>query len=792
MVWAGNSFLLESLFEQSPLGLCVIDEKFRFIKVSKYLATKINGLTVEDHLGKTVSSVLGKTTWKKLKPIYTRALNGEYIHDVYITSDTPGKPGVERHFLLTLYPLPAIKDGKLIGVLIQEVTKQYEAEEELLNYQNRLEIAQAAGEVGVFEWDFETNEVWSSHEEIELFELQVSDEQGKLEHWLNRIHPDDKPRIMELIETSSEEKGGFDTEFRILVSDNRVKWIRGKGKFTYNDKGEAIRLLGVNYDVTRRRKQEEFLRFKAEVSRLLMTTTDSQKAFQQICTFAVKYVADWCSVDILEGEEFRLAAVAHKNPKMTEYAKKLRRKYPATLANNEGLAQVIRTKQPLFVPKVTPAMTQKSDLTPEQQKIIQQLQLNSAIIVPLIVQNAAVGAITFILAESQENYTDNDLEITQQLAMRTSLYLENIQLYDQIKMERRRLIKLFENVPCVVFESRRNPDNSPSQMTFINSYAEELLGYSIQQWLTTPGFGMTIIHPEDIARVTAETERVFFHGEPGLIRFRWLKKDGNYIWVESRFTRVSDKHDQPIGLRGVVNDISERMRLEERKDEFIATASHELKTPLTSLKVFTEVLKSSKEITSSTKFDKYLRRMESELDRLSELVSDLLDLSKIQRGQLSLEKKEISLNQTIKDVIDNLQPAFPQKIVFKANKSAKLLADRHRLTQVFSNILSNAEKYSPDTSEIIVTVKVLEKKAIVSIQDFGIGIASQYLPHIFQRFYRIFDEQDKTFPGLGMGLFISKTIIERHGGELWVESAPQKGSTFFISLPLLSTEEEHA
>lgn len=792
MLWAGNSFLLDSLFELSPLGLCVVDERFRFIKVSKYMAMQINGLSVEEHLGKTVSQVIGKDLWNELKPLYQRALKGEYIHDFHITGKLQAKPKEERHFLLTLYPLPEIQEGKLIGVLVQEVTKQYEAEEELLTYQNRLEIAQAAGGVGVFEWDFESNEVWSSHEEIELFELNVSDQQGKLEHWLNRIHPDDKNRITSLIETSSEEHRDFDTEFRVLMPDDRVKWIRGKGKFSYNEKGEAIRLLGVNYDVTQRRKQEEFLRFKAEVSRLLMATLDADKAFNQICSLAVKYVADWCSVDMLEGNDFKLVAVAHKDPKKIEFAKKLRKKFPSTLETNKGLAQVIKTKQPLFVPKVTYEMTHREDMTDEKRKIVDELQLSSAIIVPLIVQGKAIGAISFILAESKESYSDYDLEITQQLAMRTSLYLENIQLYDQIRTERRRLVKLFENVPSVVFENRTLDGGKSFQTTFINAYAQDLMGYPINNWLTIPKFTLDITHPEDRPRLEAEIRRVLDEGAQGLVRFRWKRKDGTYIWVESRFTSVTDKHNRPIGMRGVAIDISERMRLEQRKDEFIATASHELKTPLTSLKVFTEVLKTSKEIQASPKYSKYLKRMESEVDRLTELVFDLLDLSKIQRGQLSLTITDVSLKEAIEDLIESIQPAIDQKIMFEASKEVYVCADKHRLIQVLSNLIGNAEKYSPDAKKIVVKLVQKDDKAIISVQDFGIGIAKEHLGNIFQRFYRVFDEQDKTFPGLGMGLFISKTIIERHGGELRVESTPGKGSTFYVSLPIDDTKEQHA
>lgn len=794
LLWASNSFLLDSLYEQAPLGLCIVDEKLRFIKVSKYLALSINGKSVEEHVGRTVTQVFGKKAGAIFKPYFQHALQGEYLHDVHISIDTPSHSLDERHFLLTLYPLPKIKEGKLVGCLLQEVTKQFEDEEKIFSYQNRLEMAQAAGGVGVFEWNFDTNEVWSSPEEIELFELNVGSAEGKLEHWLNRIHPEDKARILDLIETSSEERQRFDTEFRIVLPNGQTKWIRGKGKFFYDKDNEVTKLIGVNYDVTKRKKEEDFLKFKADASRLLMSTADSKKVFQQVCKLAIQHVADWCSIDILDSETgiFRQEAVCHKDPKKTQWAIALRKKEPVTLKNNEGLAQVIETMQPLFVPQIDTSLPQFKKLNKKKKKALSELNLSSAIIVPLVIQGKAIGAITFVLAETQDYYTDDDLELMQQLAMRASLYLENTKLYETLKSEQERFTKLLENVPSMVFESRGHITNPGYITTFINAYAEELLGYPLKKWLTTPKFGIKLIHPEDKERVLAEARKVFDTGAKGLVRFRWRRKDRSYIWVEARYALITDNQGRALGLRGVINDISERMKLEQRKDNFIATASHELKTPLTSLKVFTQVIKSNPEIKKVAKLSQYLDRMDREVDRLTELVFDLLDLSKIQRGQLSIDKKDISIVELVQDMVQSLQPTLKHTLRLVSDDDAIVSADAHRLRQVFSNLISNAAKYSPQKKEIRISIQKDGQYVTVGVQDFGIGIAPQYKDHIFQRFFRVFDEADKTFPGLGMGLFISKTIVERHGGQIWVESQIQKGSTFFVRLPnvKLSKEED--
>jgi PAS domain S-box-containing protein len=328
------------------------------------------------------------------------------------------------------------------------------------------------------------------------------------------------------------------------------------------------------------------------------------------------------------------------------------------------------------------------------------------------------------------------------------------------------------------------------QTTFINAYAQEMLGYPIKNWLTIPNFSMSIIHPEDKQRILEESQLAIGRKETGLVRFRFKAKNGEYIWVESRFTPITNEKDEIVGLRGVVTDISERMELEERKDEFIASASHELKTPLTSLKVFTQVLRSLADEHTQPKSVKYLNRMEKEVDRLTELVYDLLDLSKIQRGQLSLNKKRMSLPALLEEIVQNLQPTISQKIELKKLSRISIYTDEQRLNQVFTNLISNAAKYSPDTSTIHIEMTLKDKKIQVSVRDEGIGIAPEYQERIFQRFYRVFDEKDKTYPGLGMGLFISKTIVEQHGGSIWLTSEPQKGSTFFVSLPIRARKEK--
>jgi signal transduction histidine kinase len=220
------------------------------------------------------------------------------------------------------------------------------------------------------------------------------------------------------------------------------------------------------------------------------------------------------------------------------------------------------------------------------------------------------------------------------------------------------------------------------------------------------------------------------------------------------------------------------------RDNFISIASHELKTPVTSLKVYAEVLHRQFKQKGQHKEAQYMEKMGEQIDKLTMLIHDLLDVTRLQSGKLSLRREEIDLSKVVKEVVESMKPTVgSHTIVFKSTTNAIVNGDKDRLGQVVSNFLTNAIKYSPHADRINVTVSEDAKGVKVSVQDFGIGIAKQYQNKIFNRFYRVGAPREQTFPGLGMGLYICSEIIKRHGGEIMVESVHRKGSIFSFSIP---------
>jgi signal transduction histidine kinase len=215
--------------------------------------------------------------------------------------------------------------------------------------------------------------------------------------------------------------------------------------------------------------------------------------------------------------------------------------------------------------------------------------------------------------------------------------------------------------------------------------------------------------------------------------------------------------------------------------------SHELKTPVTSLKGFTNVLQRRLLKQGDEKSLHYLSRMDVQLNKLTKLISDLLDMSRMQSGKLDLQIEPFDLDTFIHETVENLQAAtLTHQILVEGRADAQIEGDKDRLGQVFINLLTNAVKYSPHADKVIVRVRRDAEQVIISVQDFGIGIAEAHHQKIFERFYQVTDPEEKTYPGLGIGLHISHEIVERHSGRIWVESIKGEGAIFFVSLPLPS------
>jgi two-component system sensor histidine kinase/response regulator len=256
------------------------------------------------------------------------------------------------------------------------------------------------------------------------------------------------------------------------------------------------------------------------------------------------------------------------------------------------------------------------------------------------------------------------------------------------------------------------------------------------------------------------------------------------------FYRIYEQSRKLIEIQNaLLAEIEFRKQAEYKKDEFISIASHELKTPLTSVKGYVQLLERSIGRGDVETVKKHLQKAQTQLEKLNNLIADLLDISKIESGKLKFNKQYFHIDDMLKNIVEIMHQSFPDfNIIINGQVNKEVFGDEMRIEQVVINFLTNAIKYSPGTSEVMINVQEKNDQIYVGVRDHGIGIGAEEQKSLFEKFYRV-EETALHFQGLGIGLYISSEIIRRHGGEVGVQSTLGEGSEFFFKIPVIAPSE---
>jgi PAS domain S-box-containing protein len=330
------------------------------------------------------------------------------------------------------------------------------------------------------------------------------------------------------------------------------------------------------------------------------------------------------------------------------------------------------------------------------------------------------------------------------------------------------------------------------------------VNYYNENWLSFTGLNVeevlnldwtTLLHPEEQAYVSKQWKECLLSGSDFETEIRMRNKNGEYKWHLARIIAVKDGDEKAIKWIGCMTDIQKIKEEEHRKGEFIKMVSHELKTPVTSIKGYVQMLLSMlKEETDKSimglPIKSSLERIDKQIVRLTRLITEILDLSRLEESKLQLKKESFLLNDLVLETVQDIQfTNTSHRITVSNNFTGIVDGDRERMQQVIINLINNAIKYSPDKNSIEVTIdKDKENQIVVQIKDNGIGLAKEDQVKIFDRFYRVGGKSEDSYSGFGIGLFITKEIIERHKGMIKVESELGKGSVFSFTLPLLNAD----
>ncbi|SMC76243.1 chemotaxis protein CheB [Pedobacter africanus] len=316
-----------------------------------------------------------------------------------------------------------------------------------------------------------------------------------------------------------------------------------------------------------------------------------------------------------------------------------------------------------------------------------------------------------------------------------------------------------------------------------------MFGYSNSAETSNIAFWFDKIHPEDRKQVKESVyEAINGNQKQWSAEYRFLKADGKYAVIFDRGSILHDESNMPYRMVGSMVDITKTNELQkelmEKKDEFMSIASHELKTPITSIKAFLQLTaRVARKGVVNADMLTYIDKAERQLENLTFLVSDLLDVSKIHAGKMQFNYSRFNMTDLITECVGDMQNTEDFEIVIKHIDDVEVYADQHRIEQVLKNFLSNAIKYSPESKAVVVYTEQIGREIKVIVKDFGIGIPADKANLVFDRFFRV-DNSNYQFSGLGLGLYICAEIVTRHGGTFGVESEEGKGSEFWFRIPL--------
>jgi PAS domain S-box-containing protein len=448
-------------------------------------------------------------------------------------------------------------------------------------------------------------------------------------------------------------------------------------------------------------------------------------------------------------------------------------------ADTEGLAgQVIKT----MAPYTSLNIAADENSCPDLEGTLGKLGINVGLVVPLHQDERPLGAL-FFAAGSETEYTEVDIKIACKLADGLSGALENSRIYQLLADDRSTLEAVLRSTQDAVMLV-----NAQGLVLMSNPAVRDMFDLS-----ETDLIGRTLQDTVD----NRELIRLFASGEPGIVEVPLA--DGRT--TQASLVRVGTSYGEQIGWAAVFRDISLLKELEQMKNDFVNTVSHDLKNPISSIILAAGLLKRLGPLDEEQ--ERMNRRIVETANYMNELVSDLLDLGRITTG-LDMDLKEVNLIELVEEVVDALGAQLEEKkhyLTLNLPDAAYVNGNFARLKQVLLNLIGNAIKYTPEKGKIAVSITAADPNKLpddsqpnydqslilVRVQDKGLGIPASDLPQIFDRFFRVRNEETEDISGTGLGLAIAKSIIEAHDGRIWVESEEGKGSTFAFYLPRLMT-----
>jgi PAS domain S-box-containing protein len=510
-----------------------------------------------------------------------------------------------------------------------------------------------------------------------------------------------------------------------------------------------------------RTRQRDYL---LEIARAITQELDLDKLLERIVRISAEMLAGQAGLIALRDEQVGWKIGASHGIS------------PTFLANLDPLLKEIAEEE-------DPASFEMPEINRLLQTLGQVARLNllAGVALPLIAHQRVVGLI-FIFRNYQGRFSANDRALLQSFADQAAIAVFNARLYTQVSREKQRLDALLDSAADGVLIMTPNhivERCNPAFTRMLGEKPEHIQKRSHEEvirWASRKQ-GTTLEEAETGGWPLTPNATLYVEGDLTL-------PQGGSLPVGITYAPLISPEGNLINIIALVRDISHFREAEELKSIFISVISHELKTPVALIKGYVSTLRREDASWDRQIVQDSLQVIEEEADRLTELIENLLDASRLQAGGLSLNLSDVALPAFVERLAQRFRTQSGQHtvVVDFPQEFPVVVADEERLSQVISNLLSNAIKYSPEGGEICVNGQVRPEQVIVCVQDQGPGIAPGDVPHVFDRFYRA-DSASRTTKGAGLGLYLTRAIIEAHGGRIWVDPRPGDGARICFSLP---------
>lgn len=713
----------------SPIAMTIFRGPEFIIEMAN--ETMLNNLwkkKAEEVIGRSILDVFPELNDQKypelLRNVYTTGVSHKEIDSLAYVQQPEG---MQKFYLDFEYAPLRQPDGSIFGIIVtvNDVTERFESRALLEDAESRLRLAVEGTGLATWDLNIQTGQILHSPRLAAIFGFDAA---ATLSHaqLRERLHPDDRINIVEKAFEKALRTGIYDYEARVLLPGQLPRWIRTQGKMSFDDRGKPFRLLGTVIDITEKKAGEE----QQQRLALIVQTSDDgiiSKSIDGIIT-------SW----------------------------------------NEGAQRIFQ-----YLPEEIIGKSIKTLIPPErlaeEDEIIRRLKKGERIAHFHSKRVDKFGRIIDVsLAISP--LRDNNGNVIGASKIVRDITREK-QAEGLIRESEQRFRLLADSMPQFVWTA-----TPAGEINYYNKTVCDYTGLSVSM-LIEKGWAQ-MVHPDEREDNTRQWLQAIQTGIPYRVEHRIRSKNGDYRWYLSTALPQKDENGVIHIWVGTSADIDDIKKHDQQKDDFIKMASHELKTPVTTIKGYVQLLLKMNQAAKDPFLANSLQTIDKQVFKLTKLITDLLDVTKIETGSLEMNPEYFPLATLVKEITADIQTTSnSHQLHFVQEADPLVYADRDRIAQVIINLLTNAIKYSPRSKAVTISVFSREGVALISVTDSGIGISKEDLPRIFDRFYRAAGKDEKTFPGFGIGLFIVKEIVSLHRGKIWAESEKDKGSTFFVSLP---------